>query len=270
VRILQIALAAVLIAACGSQSPPAPSATPVLSAPPSPYRIVALGDSLAFGANCPCPPFPARFSDVTADRLGVETDLSNFAVSGITSEMLLTMVRTGDRDAILRLVGQDPVAGAPRDIRPDLAAADMVLLEIGANDFLQRCAGSFDPCAVTAPGVAANVAAILDEVAALQGSHPYLVRMIGYYDFCQTGDAGPHPSEAQQCTDFLRALNAANSSVATQRSIAFVDLIEPFNGPGGTRDAGDLLSNDHVHPSDSGHQLIADLLVGLGWGVALP
>jgi lysophospholipase L1-like esterase len=40
-----------------------------------------------------------------------------------------------------------------------------------------------------------------------------------------------------------------------------VDIYHAFNGPHGTKAAGDLLAADYTHPSDKGNALIAKLLV---------
>ena len=45
------------------------------------------------------------------------------------------------------------------------------------------------------------------------------------------------------------AFNAMICDVATTHGAMCVDLLRPFNGPGGERNAGDLLGEDHLHPA---------------------
>jgi len=47
--------------------------------------------------------------------------------------------------------------------------------------------------------------------------------------------------------------------------VTCADLYHAFNGPDGSKDAGDLLAGDHTHPSEKGNDLIATLLVDEGF-----
>jgi hypothetical protein len=91
------------------------SAAPI----PSSMKVVALGDSVTAGSRCDCVAFPQLYATGLESRYGVSIQLTNDGRGGQTSDDVLA-----DLDSTSRA-------------EADVAAADVVLVTIGANDFSQ-------------------------------------------------------------------------------------------------------------------------------------
>jgi hypothetical protein len=59
-------------------------------------------------------------------------------------------------------------------------------------------------------------------------------------------------------------------SAADANGFTCADISTAFNGEDGTTPSGDLLARDYTHPSDKGNQVIADVLVKLGFEPLAP
>lgn len=78
--------------------------------------MAALGDSVPSGSGCGCTPFPDRTAALLHAKTGREVVVHNLAAGGLTSQDVLDQLA-------------DPA------VREQVDHADVVLVEIGANDF---------------------------------------------------------------------------------------------------------------------------------------
>lgn len=220
---------------------------------PDGLRVVALGDSVPSGAACGCEPFPVVYGRRLAAQTGRRVSVTDAAVNGLDSSGLLGQVRDGG----------SPAARA-------VAAADVVLVTIGANDFGDhhqevtegRCG---DCVSDELQGMSANVRAVLARVRALRGDLPTAVLVTGYWNVFQDGEVAREsfPEAGVTATiDLTRRTNAALKASAAAEGATYVDLFAPFQQRG--TDITRLLAGDGDHPNGDGHALIARVLMAAG------
>ena len=162
--------------------------------------------------------------------------------------------------------------------RAALAAADLITITIGNNDWQGPCTW-VDHAKCLAHGTAqveASLGAILDEIATLRAGKLAAIRVTTLYDMYvgnpkTPGEWGFPATDADVATfhaEFLTALQAFNAMtcrVARSHGAVCVDLLPAFNGPKDTKDAGRLLGPDHGHPSKAGQDLIAATIAEFGF-----
>ncbi len=214
-------LALAALAGCARRPRPAPG-TP--STPGRPVRIVALGDSLAFGTGASAPRNAFIFQAylrVRAQHPGSRVD--NFAIGGSTAADVLRL-------QVPRLAH---------------ARADVVVVCVGGNDVVHR---------VTAADFARTYAKLVGRVRALQ-PHAAIV-------CCGVPDVGLSPlftgADHDAVTSLSRANDAAIRAVARRAGVAFVDLYATTLREHGA--VNRFLSEDRFHPSDAGYAELADAL----------
>lgn len=228
-------------------SPPPTGST----AGPTPWLVVALGDSVVSGGPCDCWTFPGRFASLIRSRTRHRVTVRNLGVGGTTSADLLASLRAGGRTA------------------QNLRGAQAVTVTIGANDMVtprsewarDSCRGCFDR---TADRVQSNVVRIVRRVRAAVGSPNVEIMVTTYWNVFQeppTADAadGRHSEYDVMARRATLLTNSALCAAAHQGGVTCVDLFRPFKGDG-TRDARRLLEPDRDHPNWAGHQLIAETL----------
>jgi len=242
------------------------------NASPSPFaaelHYVAFGDSIPFGGpDCGCDGFPLLFGDWIGQTTGRPVDTKNFAQHDNN---------TAAREAV-------ELASHP-DLVEALRAADVITLTIGHNDTPWNATddacdadhGPLDPnpngtwkaetgaCLATELArYRTNLASILDQVAALRAGKPTALRFTEQYndipgDPCCGADAVAASAKIKD------AFNAAACSVVSAHGGVCIDVYHAFNGPDGTKPAGELLADDHTHPSAVGQATIAELLEQAG------
>jgi lysophospholipase L1-like esterase len=156
--------------------------------------------------------------------------------------------------------------------RDALASASLVTITIGNNDWQGPCSfRAMEAClAEDEKSLAPNLSAILDEIRSLRRGAATAIRVTGYYD---SGRANPRaPGEwgfdaATQTQQFeatftkaLRSLNAHICSIAVAHDATCVDLVGPF-----APNLQQNLQSDHIHPSATGHRLIAKAIADTGY-----
>jgi lysophospholipase L1-like esterase len=224
---------------------PTPSATPSATATTSsgPYRVVGLGDSVPAGTACGCTTYVSLVGAAEAAKSGTTASVSNLAVAGETTSGLLDQLKeTGVRRAV--------------------AAADLVIVTIGANDFDEDAvtgsdcdAPSLDCYQSTLATQAKRLTTVLKEIGSLQKSGTVLVT--GYWNVFLAGPVGAANGSAYvRNSDALTvADNTQIESIAQAQGDTYVDIYSPFAGTGGS-----LLAADGDHPDAAGHRAIAKAL----------
>lgn len=220
-------------------------------------RVVALGDSVTSGAACDCDAFPVVYGHLLAGRTGVPVRVDNEGVGGLASADLLSSL-------------DDPSSPEARSV----AAADIVLVTIGANDFGDHhvevaaglCPTRGDDCvADEMAAMRSHVREILDRTRALRHGRPTAALVTGYWNVFEDGDvARASFSQAGRAATIAltKRANAAIVAAAKETGASYVDLFHPFQEhPGGVTG---LLAADGDHPNARGHALTARVLMAAG------
>jgi lysophospholipase L1-like esterase len=220
-------------------------------------RVVGLGDSVLAGTNCGCTDYVQLLAQDIGRRQGTPVEGVNLAVAGLTTDGLLQQLDDAD-------------------VRRAVAAADVVVVTVGAND-LESAA---DPAACSLSGqddAAAAQACYQDELAALAPDLDRIaarlaalptapgarVLVTGYWNvFLDGAAARTHGNTYVRVADAVtKAVNQRIAAAAAARGAGFVDLFAPFRGSDGSRDATPLLADDGDHPNAGGHRAIEKALV---------
>lgn len=220
-------------------------------------QVVGLGDSVTAGTACGCEDFVRLYATGLARRWNRVVRASNLGKGGLTSAGL-----------VARLEG-DPA------VRSQVAAADVVLVTIGANDVLPAlrawddgsgqdqatCGGACEDDDLDR--VDADVRAALRDVHQLRAGRPTLVLVTTYWNVFEDGDVARADRGAAylRWSDGLtRRLNEGLEQAARSENAVPVDLYGPFKADG-QRDPTRLLAGDGDHPNAAGHRVITSALL---------
>ena len=254
-----------------STAPPV-AATPSVEASASAdvgWQLVAIGDSIPFGQfDCGgCPAFPQLFGAWVETTTGIPVQVKNLSShAGLTTPGLLERLTTSntytdairEAEIITVTIGHNDVPWGALDDGCD-----------GANGFFDGNADAswqvlVGPC--LQPEVdryRRNLDAVLIAVLATREGQPTVIRFTNQYADIP-GDPCCPPEATEVSTTIKDAFNKAACEVATTHDIPCIDVYHAFNGPDGSEDAGELLAQDHTHPSALGQQKIAELLEAAG------
>lgn len=214
-------------------------------------NILAIGDSLPVeGAQ---PTFPERL----AQRLSplVDTTVQNVAQSGSTSSQWLP-------------------GGVywTSNVEPNLANADMVLISIGGNDFLNLAAGAnlgniaevLADAEALLVEVVDNVRTIAAEVHAVRPEADVVFTL--YVDYSQSSVSPWDLVSLLPAGTIYNLLAGARSMMPPEDEVVVVDVLEPSTMLDGPLD--DLLV-DPLHFSDAGHDFYADEIFAALGGIVV-
>jgi lysophospholipase L1-like esterase len=207
------------------------------------WSIVALGDSVPRGTNCDCTPYPPLTADDLTASSGRTVTATNDSVAGTTTTGVLKQL-TSDR-------GVDQHVGA----------ADVIEIEVGANDVAHtsQCGSDVSCYAPRVPAIEQNLAEIVRRVHELASGRHVLVVLLDYWSVWLGGkyaeaNGDAYVAAAEEMTD---RVNAVIKSTAEKSGSAYVDLRAAFKGPDYAYDETHYLSNDGDHPNAAGHMRIA-------------
>ncbi len=228
--------------------------------PASGLRIVALGDSVTSGYNCNCAAFPAEYATLLSGRDSIQASATNLGVNGLTSSGLLAQLSGG--------------SAADASTQSVVAAADIVVVTIGANDFSDEhdpitagiCAGA-EHTACTRDELTTmsqTISRVVDLIRVLRDGRPTTIMLTGYWNIFEDGVVAntAFPNEGIAASIALtKEANAAIRADALAEDAIYVDLWPVFEGPDSDQDPTDLLAPDGDHPNAAGHAAIARQLL---------
>ncbi|MGO4596401.1 SGNH/GDSL hydrolase family protein [Terrabacter sp. 2RAF25] len=237
--------------AYASPTPPGtPSGTPSAatpSTPPGPLTVVGLGDSVPSADTCGC----TGYVEQVGSGLGQLTQrpwvVHNDATGGWT---------TAD-------VADDLLTSPTRE---HLADADLVVVEVGANDFDlgnvadRAClpAATSGCWSATLAGLRDGLTRIITNIRQIDTRPDLRIAVLGYWNVTLDGAVGRAlGSDFVLGSDALtRLVNSTVAQVAATTGAVYVDAYTPLKGESGERDpTGDLLE-DGDHPNATGHTLL--------------
>ena len=231
----------------GQEPPRTSSPASTSSGPKFPLTVVALGDSVPSATTCDCAGFVERVGARLTALTGRPWVVRNHANGGWT---------TADVEEDLR---------AP-STRDDLSRADLVLVEVGANDFdLDRvgdpnCLPSSTSDCWSAPlhRLRDGLTRIINGIKRIDPRPDLRIAVLGYWNVSLDGAVGKALGE-----DFVlgsdaltRLVNTTVATVASSTDALYVDAYTPLKGADGSRDPTRDLLDDGDHPNARGHTLL--------------
>jgi lysophospholipase L1-like esterase len=227
-----------------------PARTAAAAARPA-LRVVGLGDSVPAADTCGCTGYLEQLTADLHAATGRGVTLRNDATSGWTTRDVLDDLARGHSH-------DDLVAGA-----------DLVVVEIGANDFdLSRltdpaCApAAGSPCfRSTLAGLRSGLTGVVDRARALAPGAR--IALLGYWNVGVDGTVGRSLGSTYVASSdaLTRAVNHVVVEVTRDTGATYVDAYTPLKGAGGHRDPTEDLLDDGDHPNASGHARLADAVL---------
>lgn len=241
----------------GATTAPAPAPAPTQAPTHAPERsgpltVVALGDSVPSATTCDCQGYVEQLGVALQAATHRPTRVHNDAVSGWTTQDV-----------------EDDLDSGPT--RADLSNADLVLIEVGANDFdLSRITDpscfpvATSPCwQKTLTDLRAELLRITQRIRAIDANPLVRIAALGYWNISVDGRVG-RALGAQYMAgsdELTRATNATIAGAAKEASAVYVDAYTGFKGDTGTRDPTDDLLEDGDHPNGQGYTLLMEAVL---------
>ena len=282
-RLLYLFIVIAILTACASQveTPTAmPSATsiptatlvptPAITATPEPWLLVAVGDSIPYSECFGCKGFVERYAKAITETTGHPVKIQNLAEHNSLQI-----------DGLLRELKSDTLR------REALANADIIVVGIAHNDAAMNsnvdlCDGvnGDNPdwskynaeCALASAELfRPKFESVYSQIVALREGKPTIFRTINRYNDWNGWPGHDLPSEGVTATkEVIDAWNDMICRAAEENGFVCADIYHAFNGSDGLTPSADLVQADYTHPSYKGNELIAQVLVDLGFAPLAP
>jgi lysophospholipase L1-like esterase len=216
-------------------------------APGGPLTLVGLGDSVPSADTCGCTGYVEQVGSQLEHLTARPWVVHNDATGGWTTADVA-----------------DDLSASPT--RQHLADADLVVVQVGANDFdLDRVADSACLPAATSgcwsatlAGLRNGLTRILNTVRRIDTRPDLRIAVLGYWNVTLDGAVGRALGAdfVLGSDELTRLVNTTVAQVAAGAGAVYVDAYTPLKGESGERDpTGDLLE-DGDHPNATGHTLL--------------
>ena len=232
-----------------------------------------IGDSIPYNSedDCAgCTGFAELYRDALAAATGKSVGLANDSRhTGLTVEQLLTGLQNepnraaavADADAIVVGIAHNDVPMARDDDACDGAGGEEPDWSKFTADCLQTELDRFRPV----------YEAAYAKVAELRAGKPTILRTINRYnDWIGWPEHLPPAAGIAATARVIAAWNDMICTAAEAKGFLCADISTEFNGPDGKTPSGDLVAGDYTHPSQKGNDLIARILVDLGFAPLAP
>lgn len=264
----------VVLVACTSggegTTEPKPSdvAASSTTGPEGGLRLVALGDSIVYGLECPgCSLFVDQYASKLSEATGEEVTVDNLAVPGDEVRQLVQATQTQS------------------SMREAIARANAVVVTIGINDLPWNRLD--DPCGVAPdyPVVAwdeiteactdrvtaeygRDLDAVLAEIDSLREGNPTLLRVTTVYNAVIGNDVDPSwdsPDAVAPSVYANERFVEAQCEAASDHGGECADTYHALNGKTGEHPAATFLADDYTHLAQDGHDAFAEALITTGY-----
>jgi lysophospholipase L1-like esterase len=204
------------------------------------YNYVALGDSIAAGVS----PYSNKYAlkyinsypDYIASYLREHSKLKEytkeFAQSGSTSNDLLNIILHNN------------------DVRERLGKANLITIDIGANDLFQGYSSGQDSKELLI-SISSNLKETITQIKGINRS--VKIYLLGYYDLLPYNTEAMGTRFRKDYTD----LNLIIEGIAKVNGLIFISTDHLFK----ERGLEFLPVRDNVHPNEEGHRLIAEEVI---------
>jgi lysophospholipase L1-like esterase len=182
---------------------------------PGEYHVVGLGDSVPAAGACGCASYVSLVGQQLARQSGRSSTLDNLAIGGMTTSGLITQL-------------QQPA------VRDTIAAADLVIITVGANDFDERVlstpacqrAAVLSCYQETLTAQRTWLSSVLTQVNALIAQHAGTVLVTGYWNVFLDGQVGRDRGETyvEGSNALTLADNALIESASGTSGDTYVDI----------------------------------------------
>jgi lysophospholipase L1-like esterase len=230
----------------GGRSGAGTSGTPT-TATARPFTVVALGDSVPTASTCGCTGYVELLTTRLGQLTGRPTVVHNDATDGWTTADVVDDLDTPSTKA-------------------DLSNADLVVVEIGANDFDfskvddPSCypAETSSCWSSTIAGLQSGLTQIVTTVKSLSTNPQLRVAVVGYWNVTVDGAVGRARGQdfVEGSDSLTRLVNATIARVAANSGATYVDAYTPLKGSAGDLDPTADLLDDGDHPNQAGHRLL--------------
>ena len=241
------------------------SAVTTTTAVAADFHLVAIGDSIPFNSSNDCPGcigfvdrYAAAIEAATGETVGVQnlSQHNGLTLPGLLDELDDLSDELSGADVIvvgiahnsMELNADQPCGHPPVNGMPDWSNLD------------EECA------AASAEEYRPQYESLFSQIVAMRDGKPTIFRTINRYnDWIGWQQGNLTPDQDQLTKVFIDEWNTMLCAAAEENGFPCVDIYTAFNGPDGLTPSGELLAGDYTHPSDKGNEVIAGVLVDMGY-----
>jgi lysophospholipase L1-like esterase len=213
-----------------------------------PLRVVALGDSVPAATGCPCRGYIADVGTTLQALTHRPVTAVNDATGGWTTADVVNDLASGSTPT-------------------DIAGADLVIVQVGANDFDLSRIG--DPACFPAASsscwrpaltaLRAGLEQIAARIHALDRNPALRIAFVGYWNVTVDGQVAASTLGSRglaNSNELTSVVNATISGASAATHSIYVDAYTPFKGENGSRDPTEDLLEDGDPPTAPGHETL--------------
>ena len=264
-RMLGLVLVFLLVTGCAASLVPTPTAAPTatFAGEESEWNLVFFSDSSGWGVA-------DRYAAYIEEDLGVTVEVHDLAASSLSAGSVLAALRgetspypsSVDVAGLVREAEVVIVYGNPLESRSETHRGDWNL--VGSKPYAKDCPPE------TFDAYQADLGAIYEEIRALRGDTPILIRAFDAYNplYSVYREQGVY----DECVQCFENYNDAIHQAAAAHGVPLARVYDAFNGPNHGEDPREkgYIREDGRHTTAAGREVIAGLLRELGYEYTVP